>query len=440
MKANKTLLCITLVLTAGTACRDSSNGSPPTSTPVSSFDSTVAREWFGQLIVAIDAENLNPPEASRIIGYAGVTFYEALVGGMPDHRSLGGQLNELPPLPAPPAGLILWPAAANAAVSQVLAELFATASAPTLQGIADKEAEIEADLAAQVDAATLDRSIQHGQAIAAVIGDWIGGDGYAQWNDCAFTPPVGDGLWVPTPPAFVPNPLEPCWGNIRPFALLFSAECAPLSHPPFSKSVGSAFANEADEVYTVGNNLTQEQQDIALFWADGGGTLTPPGHWISITNQVLAQEDLPLDVAAEAYAKVGIAVADAFISCWELKFHYNLLRPITYIRDPAGPIADAGWTSFITTPPFAEYTSGHSTQSGAAALVLTDLLGAIPFTDDTHAGTGLAPRSFDSFTEAADEAAISRLYGGIHYRSAIERGLEQGECVGRVILDSIAFR
>ncbi|HEX6884703.1 MAG TPA: vanadium-dependent haloperoxidase [Planctomycetota bacterium] len=440
MKAKNTLLCITLAVATGSACRDSSNGSAPTSTPVSSFDSGLARDWFGQLVTAIDTENLNPPEASRRIGYAGVAFYEALVGGMPGHNSLGGQLNDLGSLPAPPAGLISWPAAANAAVSQVLAAVFATASAPTLQAFADLEAQIEADLATTVDAATLDRSIQHGQAIAMAITDWIAGDEYAQWNDCAFTPPVGEGLWEPTPPAFVPNPLEPCWGNLRPFALLFSAECAPLSHPPFSKSAGSAFANEAQEVYDVGNNLTPEQMDIALFWADGGGTLTPPGHWVSITNQVLAQEDLALDVAAEAYARVGIAVADAFIACWEIKFHFNLLRPVTYIQDPAGPIADAGWTSSIGTPPFAEYTSGHSTQSGAASLVLRDLLGDVPFTDHTHDGAGLAARSFDSFTEAADEAAISRLYGGIHFRAAIERGIEQGECIGRVILDNVQFR
>jgi hypothetical protein len=440
MKAKKSIACLTLTLFLGAACRDSDNGAS-TSAPVASFDATTAREWFDLLTASIDAENLNPPEASRRIGYAGVAFYEALVAGMPGHRSLGGQLNELPTLPAPPSGLIHWPAAANAAVAQVLEALFATASAATLQAIADKRTELEAGFTADgVPMATLDRSSDHGEAIASTIEGWIAGDGYTQWNDCAFVPPVGEGLWEPTPPGLVANPLEPCWGNLRPFALLFAAECAPLSHPPFSKSAGSAFANEAQEVYDVGNTLTAEQMDIANFWADGAGTLTPPGHWVSIAGQILAQENLALDVAAEAYAKVGIAVADAFISCWEMKFHYNLLRPITYIRDPAGPIADGAWLSFIGTPPFAEYTSGHSTQSGAAALLLTDLLGAVPFTDHTHDGAGLTARTFQSFTEAADEAAISRLYGGIHFRSAIERGLEQGRCIGRVILDNVQFR
>jgi hypothetical protein len=153
-----------------------------------------------------------------------------------------------------------------------------------------------------------------------------------------------------------------------------------------------------------------------------------------------------LDVAIEAYARVGIAVADAFICCWEMKYTYGYLRPITYIHDAAG-LNDPAWNTApgigggnIATPPFPEYTSGHSTQSGAAAFVLTDLLGNVEFVDDTHADLGLASRRFSSFAEAAQEAAISRLYGGIHYRAAIERGVDQGVCVGDVILDEVSFR
>lgn len=428
---------LALLLIVG-ACHDSSGGGGSVAT--ATFDHTLAKRWFDQLRDAIDAENLNPPEASRRIGYAGVTFYEAVVGGMPDHRSLVGQLNGLATLPARSPGRQHWPALANAAMSAVLTGVFAGASAPTLQAILDKEQELEDEFALQVDAATLQRSILDGQALAAALLAWADDDGYAQWNDCAFTPPTGTGLWVPTPPGFVATPLEPCWGNLRPFVLLFGAECAPLPHPSFSLAAGSAFALEAQEVYDVGNNLTADQQAIALFWADGGGTLTPPGHWVSILGQILAQEDLALDVAAEAYAKLGLAVADAFISCWEIKFTYNLLRPVTYIRDAAGPINDPAWTSFIGTPPFAEFTSGHSTQSGAAAFVLEDLLGTVAFTDHTHDGAGLPARPFTSIDEAANEAAISRLYGGIHYRAAIERGLEQGRCIGQTILQNVDFR
>jgi hypothetical protein len=420
------------------ACHDSSSGGGSVQT--STFDATTAKRWFDQVIAAIDAENLNPPEASRRIGYAAVAFYEGVVGGMPEHASLAGQLNGLDPLPALAPGRQHWPEVANAAVADVLAHVFAGASAGTLQAIADLEVDLESDFAAEVDAATLARSKQDGEAMAVALNAWADADGYAMWNDCAFTRPIGEGLWEPTPPAMVPNPLEPCWGNLRPFVLLFGAECAPLGPPPFSKAAGSSFAIEAQEVYDTVNNLTPEQMDIALFWADGGGTLTPPGHWVSVAGQVLAQEGLSLDVAAEAYAKVGLAVADAFISCWEIKFTYHLLRPITYIRDPAGPINDPAWLSPIATPPFAEFSSGHSTQSGAVAQVLTDLLGDVAFTDHTHDGAGLAPRAFTSFAEAADEAAISRLYGGIHFRAAIERGLEQGRCIAATILRNVEFR
>lgn len=434
-------LALTLLVT--TACvNENEKSSPldPRDPPATTdFSSDTAKQWFDQLTLAIDTENLNPPEASRRIGYAGVTLYEAVVAGIDGKRSLGQQLNELGRMPTAPSEDMHWPSAANAALADVLASLFATASPGTLQGFADLETAQAAafDADPDVEDEALARSIAYGEDVAAEIIDWIAGDEYDDWNDCAYTVPTGDGYWVPTPPAFA-APLEPCWGNLRPFVLLFGAECAPLGHPVFSTTVGSAFELEAREVYDVGNSLTTDQEDIALFWADGGGTLTPPGHWVSITGQILEQEGETLDVAAEAYAKVGLAVADAFIACWEIKFTYNLMRPITYIQDPAGPINDPGWTSFIGTPPFPEFTSGHSTQSGAAAGVLTDLFGEVAFTDHTHDGT-LAPRSFTSIEEAADEAAISRLYGGIHYRAAIERGLEQGACIAQTILDEVQF-
>jgi hypothetical protein len=381
---------------------------------------------------------MSPPVASRAIGYTSVACYEAVVDGMPRHRSLGGQLNGLGPIPAKAPGEYHWPTVANAAIATVMQDLFAAAPAGVLTGIANREASFEAQFQSELPAGRFQRSVLRGEAIAQEIIAWAASDGYATWNNCAFTPPVGPGLWEPTPPGFAANPLQPCWGNMRTFALLYSAECAPLPCPPYSTSPTSAFFAEALEVRDVGDNLTSDQQDIARFWADGGGTGTPPGHWVSILEQVCVQQALTLDVAAEAFAKVGVAVADAFISCWEMKYYYNVLRPITYIQDPAG-IDDPTWTSFITTPPFPEFTSGHSTQSGAAALVLTDLLGAVAFTDDTHAGTWPA-RSFASFFQAADEAAISRLYGGIHYRAAIERGVEQGWCIGQVILDHVEFR
>jgi hypothetical protein len=190
------------------------------------------------------------------------------------------------------------------------------------------------------------------------------------------------------------------------------------------------------EVYQTSQNLTQEQTDIALFWADDPGrTATPPGHSIAVLTQILEQENATLALSAEAYARVGIAVTDAFIGCWHAKYTYNLVRPVTYIQQ----LTVESWMPLVNTPPFPEYPSGHSVQTGAAAVVLAGMFGEeYSFTDHTHDTLGLAARSFASFTEMANEAALSRLYGGIHYRAAIELGLEQGTCIGERV-NSLIF-
>jgi hypothetical protein len=231
--------------------------------------------------------------------------------------------------------------------------------------------------------------------------------------------------------------LQPYWGANRPFALATSAVCDPGAPPPYSEEVGSVFHGEAMEVYEAVNQLSEEQLAIAQWWADNPGqTATPPGHSISMLTGILVDGAYTLDVAAEAYARVGIAVADAFISCWQSKFTYNLVRPITYIN----ALIDPAWVTPVSTPPFPEYTSGHSVQSGAWAEVMTELFGgAYAFTDDTNVFLELAPRAFGSFFEAAEEAAISRLYGGIHFRAAIDIGVQQGRCVGQRV-NALEFR
>jgi hypothetical protein len=263
--------------------------------------------------------------------------------------------------------------------------------------------------------------------MAEAINFWSRDDGaYAGFSTnfpSSYVPPVGPGLWVPTGPQ---SALQPYWGQNRCFAIGTGDACDPGAPPPYSTSMTSTFYAQALEVYNTVNGLTQEQRDIANWWADGGGTVTPPGHSVSILTQIVRRDSVKLDKAAEAYAKMGIAVADAFISCWECKFRYNLLRPVTFIQANIDP----NWMAFIATPPFPEYSSGHSVQSGAAATILTSLFGDdVSFTDMTNVSLGLAPRTFGSFHEAAEEAAISRLYGGIHFRAAIETGIQQGRTV-----------
>ena len=215
-------------------------------------------------------------------------------------------------------------------------------------------------------------------------------------------------------------------------ALETALECDPGPPPPFSIAEDSAFFDEAVEVYETVSALTSAQRDIALFWSDDPGqTATPPGHSASILTQVLRAQDRSLADAAVGYARLGIAVCDAFIACWRVKYIHNLVRPISYIRRHIDPTW--GDPLPLTTPPFPEYTSGHSVQSAAAAVVLTATFGDVAFTDHTHDARGLSPRTFSSFTAFAEEAAVSRLYGGIHFRSAIDRGLDQGRCVGATV-------
>ena len=412
------------------------------STSATQYDASVATGWFDLYLDLVQSTpGFTPPVASRAFGYAGVTLYEAIVPGMPWYQSLAGQLNGLSPLPRPESGAEYhWPAVANSALASITRQLFANTTAENRSAIDALEESFASQFESTLDPAVFQRSVARGQAIADAIFAWStsdgGHEGYLVNFPSDFTPITGPGKWVPTAPNFSTCML-PHWGENRPFVLESGKECAPGAPPPYSEDPASEFYAQAKEVYDTVNQLTPEQMEIAQFWADNPGqTATPPGHSLSIASQVLKQENASLAKAAETYAKVGIAVADAFIGCWNTKYEYSLLRPISYIQQ----VIDPNWTSPIVTPPFPEYTSGHSVQSAAAAQVLTDLFGDnYVFTDHTHDERGLAPRTFESFFDAADEAAISRLYGGIHYRAAIEKGLEQGKCIGQQV-SAIEFR
>ncbi len=393
-------------------------------------DSSVATAWMNLIMDRVRAEAFNPPIASRTYGYSGVALYEAVLPGMRDtRRSLAGQLNGLDRVPAPRFNLRRydWPASANAALLVVSRYLFDGRSQETLTAIN----RLFADQLAQrgkagVRAADLVISNEFGLSIGQAIVRWARGDGFAETRGRPFTPPVGPAFWVPTggaPPTTLPA--EPFWGTLRPFALPSADACAPAAPIAYSEDPESDFFAQAFTVYQTNQTLTDEQKLIALYWADNAGaTPTPPGHWIGIATDLVG--DGSLAEAAETYALVGIADADAFISCWNTKYTYNLLRPETYIRR----FIDPAWVPFIPTPQFPEYTSGHSTVSGAAAAVLTHIYGDIPFTEVTPVQPGFEPRSFENFTAAAEEAAASRLYGGIHYPMGNANGLLQGTCVG----------
>jgi hypothetical protein len=405
------------------------------------FPSDVATVWFDLLYDVVRSEGTPPPQASRIFGITSTALYESIVAGTAANESLVGQLNDLRDLPqAHPAGAYHWPSVGNATLAQSIRGIFTSLKPESLAAVDALEARFSAKFRGEVRRRDFHRSVAFGKSVADAVLAWAATDGFASLNNCPYVPQPADGAWEPTPPANNPNPLQPCWGQIRPMVLTTGEDCAPPGHPGFSTDADSPFHTAALEVYNVGANLTDEQRTIATYWADGPGTGTPPGHWIALVGQLARADALSLAAAAEAYVRVGIAVHDAFIECWHFKYVTSLQRPVTYIRQNI----DAGWSPLIPTPGFPTYASGHSTQSGAAAEVLTDLFGVRPFTDtirtDHDLGPPEAPRSFLSFDHAAYEAAMSRLYGGIHYGFDNNDGLLAGRCIGHTILDRVTFR
>jgi hypothetical protein len=405
-------------------------------TPAVELEPQVLVDWIQLLYDRVEAEAVSAPGAARLYAYAGIAGYESVRPGIADAFSMSGQLNAMPEMPYPDPELEYdWIASANGAMSTVIAGLFPD-SPDTLKAVSMlRERQIKSRQS-KVEADVLERSTAFGDSIGAAIMEWVAMDNFAETRNMPYEIPTGDpSLWIPTAPGM--KPVEPYWGQIRPFALYYADGCAVPMKLAFSTDPNSTFYKQALETKVVGDKLTPEQKDIARYWVDTPGeTGTPAGHWMLIAAQIADQLDLKLDMTSMMFGLVGTAVGDAFISAWSLKYQINLIRPESYIQQ----YIDPRWRPLIESPGFPEYPSGHSVVSGAAAEVLTGMFGTEAFTDRSGRKHGLRERSFTSFHAAAYEAAISRLYGGIHYREAIEGGLEQGRCIGRNVLDYVTLR
>ncbi|MEO4000696.1 vanadium-dependent haloperoxidase [Mesorhizobium sp. CAU 1732] len=379
----------------------------------------------------------SPPVASRAFGYVGVTAFEAIASGSDDLTSLAGQVNGLDALPAREEGADYDDAVVvQAATAHAIKSLFSNTGPTGQRAFGAMERRLAERAATGLAHDIVQRSTAHGIAVADHILAWSLEDGGAIIENMGFPQSYdlteGPAHWVPTSlVAQQQSPLLPDWGNNRPFAMPEGGTCGLPPPPEYSEEPDSEFYREAYEVYEAKTNLTPEHRDIALFWSDDPMlSPTPPGHWISIAIQILQDNQAGIDETVDVLARLGMGMADAFIGCWHAKFEYDLVRPITYIRR----VIDPKWEPLLNTPPFPEYPSGHSTQSGTAAAILTAIFGDnFAFEDITHVDDGLAGRHFANFHEAAEEAALSRLYGGIHFRAAIDLGLEQGHCIAAYI-------
>lgn len=408
-------------------------GQPVQAAPVGA--DKVMRDWYRLILELVrHTPTYSPPVASRAFAYLGVTAYEALASGDTTMTSLSGQLNGLTPVPQREGGMAYDEAVVmQAALSSAAREFFGNTGPTGQRALKRMTEKLSSEVSTGLAPDLVARSQAYGESITAHILAWSLDDGGAKVENMGFPLEYklteGPEHWVPTNLINQQQmPLLPRWGENRPFAMKIGNAC-PLPPPPaYSEEKGSDFYTEALEVYEAVNNLTPEERAIARFWSDDPMlSPTPPGHWMSIALKLLDERQASAAGHADLLARLGISLADAFIGCWHSKFEFDLVRPVTYIKR----VIDPKWEPILITPPFPEYPSGHSTQSGAAATVLTAFFGEnFAFTDNTHEKDKLPNRSFKSFWDAANEAGISRLYGGIHFRAAIDRGLDQGRCIG----------
>lgn len=277
---------------------------------------------------------------------------------------------------------------------------------------------------------------------------WAMQDGFQQLNNLRrYTPKRGLAYWQPTPPAFM-APVEPHWNTIRTMVMDSADQFLTLPPAAFDLNSGSPFYGLMQEVYTVVKDIDQEKKAIANFWdcnpyqvsqighvEFGLKKISPGGHWMGIAGIACQKSKLPLGKTVLTHALLATTLHDAFIACWDEKYRSDRVRPETVINNSL----DRSWKPILQTPPFPEYVSGHSVASTASSIVLTRIFGTdFPFTDNTEIEFGLPERQFSSFKQAAEEASISRLYGGIHFRDAIDHGIWQGKEVGSLVCSRLS--
>jgi hypothetical protein len=389
----------------------------------------------------------SPPVAARIYAYTSVAAYESARHLDPNFVTLAGQLNGLDPLPEPTANLeYSYPVASVQAVLRVGKAL--VFSEDQVEAYYNKM--MEEIKATGIPDDVLERSIEYGNQIAAHVLEWSSKDNYKQSRSFPKYSIQSDAAsWKPTPPAYM-DAVEPHWNKIRTFVIDSAAQFRPTPAISFSTNKTSAFYKEANEVYQMGLQLTDEQRQIASFWdcnpfvmnvkghvMFATKKISPGGHWMNITRVACTQNKATYIQAAEAYARVALSLVDGFISCWDEKYRSKVIRPETYINQ----YISEEWIPVLQTPPFPEYTSGHSVISSSAAVALTGLFGDnFAYVDSTETEFGMTARSFKSFNEASAEAAVSRMYGGIHYRAAVENGVVQGRAIGNFVQNKIRTR
>ena len=390
---------------------------------------------------------VNPPAASRYYAYATLAAYQVVQANYPDVPNLHQNFSQPLSFSSSPAPRDADPKfAATYAMLEVGKKML-----PSGYMLQEKQEEYVASYQKNygLALAATELSIAYAEQVAAEVLDYVKTDGYSKLSTYTrYIPTKKEGHWYPTPPAYI-EAIEPHWDTVRPFFLDSASQFAPPPPAPFDLDSGSSFHTQTMDVYHTVNNITEEEEEIANFWdcnpfavkftghmAIGLKKITPGGHWIGIAGIAAEEAGISFKKTVQVHTLLALTLHDAFISCWDEKYRSDRIRPETVINR----YIDQQWKPILQTPPFPEYTSGHSVVSASAAVVLTAILGDnFAFDDDTEVLFGLPVRSYTSFYRAAEEAAISRLYGGIHFRDAIEDGVAEGKAVGYHILSTLSI-
>ncbi len=392
--------------------------------------------------------NFPPMIASRNYAYASIAAYECIAAGNKNYTSLANQIKGLTSMPQPTSKNIDF----NLAALFSFIKVGNAVTFPEGSMMEYYDRLKDSVKAFGMSSSMLQETIGYSDSVVASILAWSKKDNYAQTRSAEkYTVQTNiEGRWIPTPPAYA-QAVEYHWMDIRTLAIDSAAQFRPIPPPVYNVvDKSSIFYKALVEVKTIGDSLTEEQKHIANFFDDNPFKLnvsghvmfatkkfSPPGHWMNIVG--IAAEKSKVDFATTvcAYTQTAIALFDGFISCWEEKYRSNLVRPETVINK----YMSSEWRPFIQTPPFPSYTSGHSVTSAAAAEVMTNLFGDnFSYRDSSEREFGVPDRNFTSFKQAAQEASISRLYGGIHYRFDLDEGAKQGEALGKFIVKKLKMK
>jgi hypothetical protein len=420
------LLAVIMVITGAESCRKPDNHFPHASIP----DGNVAFDWYRlQLRFLLEK---NSTLNGVYFSYLGIGLYESVRNAFPEARSFSASLYKMPAMPLPEYNKNYdWEISGNAAMASMLRSFNLGLTPANLASIDSLENAYNQKINFRFNDGSFNRSQAFGRSIASAIYSWSQTDQFNPSNT-GFVISVFPGAWEPTPPAFVNPPMSPFISMARPLLSEDLNTVAPPPAVPYSSDRGSAFYKIVKHVYDVSSTLTDEQKNIALFWVDQGNGLgyTSDGHNQLLVTEALEQSKANLGIAAEVYAKAGIAERESSIICFRGKYKYDLLRPVTYIRR----FIDAQWSPFIVTPPFPEYPAAHAYVTGAVMQAASVVLGNhCSVTDHAYDFRGWAPRKYSTLFDAAKEAGISRLYGGIHYLSSINAGLSLSISLGNTI-------